>query len=216
MPEIIRFSNDLCYRDTPLIPLRQYGPDRLRPLERVFLEGGYRQGSDSRAVNPPEADAIAAKITELCHDPRYIGKTMGVVVLQGDAQAGLIEDALLNLLGAEEMAKRRLVCGNPYSFQQGDERHIMFLSMVAAPNERIGPFTKPADERRFNVAASRAQDQMWLFHSVSGDDLSTSCLRRQLLEFFENRSRRDGGINEKNWSAGPRGTTGRCCRLNLR
>lgn len=24
MPEIIRFSNDLCYSDTPLIPLRQY------------------------------------------------------------------------------------------------------------------------------------------------------------------------------------------------
>jgi len=31
MPEIIRFSNDLCYSDAPLIPLRQYGPDRLLP-----------------------------------------------------------------------------------------------------------------------------------------------------------------------------------------
>ena len=51
---------------------------------------------------------------------------MGVVVLQGDAQAHLIEDALLNIVGAEEMEKRRLVCGNPYSFQ-GDERDIMFL-----------------------------------------------------------------------------------------
>src|SRR5690606_59482 len=37
MPEIIRFSNDLCYSDTPLIPLRQYGPNRLPPLEHVFL-----------------------------------------------------------------------------------------------------------------------------------------------------------------------------------
>jgi transcription elongation GreA/GreB family factor len=82
------------------------------------------------------------------------------------------------------MEKRRLVCGNPYSFQ-GDERDIILLSMVAAPNERIGPLTMGADERRFNVAASRARDQMWLFHSVIRDDLSASCLRRSLLEFFE-------------------------------
>jgi very-short-patch-repair endonuclease len=185
MPEIIRFSNDLCYSDTPLIPLRQYGPDRLRPLEHVFVSGGYREGSGDRVVNQPEAEAVVAKIVELCRDARYSKKTMGVVVLQGEAQGGLIEGQLLERLGAEEMDRRRLVCGNPYSFQ-GDERDIMFLSMVAAPNERIGPLTKAADERRFNVAASRARDQMWLFHSVTCDDLSTTCLRRRLLEFFQN------------------------------
>ncbi len=185
MPEIIRFSNDLCYSDTPLIPLRQYGPDRLAPLEHVFIDSGYREGSNSRTVNRPEANAIVDKIVELCEDVRYSGKKMGVIVLQGQAQAGLIEGQLLEQLGAEEMEKRRLVCGNPYSFQ-GDERDIMFLSMVAACNERIGPFTKAADERRFNVAASRARDQMYLFHSVTCDDLSTFCLRRRLLEFFEN------------------------------
>ena len=197
MPEIIRFSNDLCYRDTPLIPLRQYGPNRLVPLQRVFLEGGFREGSDSRAVNRSEADAIAKKIAELCRDPKYAGKTMGVVVLQGDAQGGLIEAALLALMGAEEMDKRRLVCGNSYSFQ-GDQRDIMFLSMVAAPNERIGALNKAADERRFNVAASRARDQMWLFHSVTRNDLSSSCLRRRLLEFFEGTKQQEvGSINRE-------------------
>ena len=185
MPEIIRFSNDLCYFDTPLIPLRQYGPDRLMPLEHVFVNGGYREGSDNRAVNRPEAAAIVDKIVELCENQQHSNKTMGVVVLQGEAQAGLIEGQLLERLGAEEMERRRLVCGNPYSFQ-GDERDIMFLSMVAAPNERIGPLTTAAAERRFNVAASRARDQMILFHSVTSDDLSTLCLRRRLVEFFEN------------------------------
>src|SRR5699024_1867080 len=42
------------------------------------------------------------------------------------------------------------------------------------------------DERRFNVAASRARDQMVLFHSVTRDDLSVHDLRRRLLESFEN------------------------------
>ncbi|HPO14056.1 MAG TPA: AAA domain-containing protein [Candidatus Hydrogenedentes bacterium] len=185
MPEIIRFSIGLCYSDTPLIPLRQYGPKRLPPLEHVFVGGGYREGSNNRTINRPEAEAIVLRIAEMCRDSRYSGKTMGVVVLQGEAQAALIENQLLECLGAEEMERRRLICGNPYSFQ-GDERDIMFLSLVAATNERIGPFTKPADERRFNVAASRARDMMILFHSVTCDDLSTSCLRRRLLDFFEN------------------------------
>ncbi|HOV90472.1 MAG TPA: AAA domain-containing protein [Syntrophorhabdaceae bacterium] len=184
MPEIIRFSNDLCYSDTPLIPLRQYGPNRLPPLEHVYVNGGYREGSNSRAINIPEAEAIVERIVQMCGDSRYDGKTMGVVVLQGEAQADLIENQLLERLGAEEMECRRLVCGNPYSFQ-GDERDIMFLSLVAASNERIGPLTKAADERRFNVAASRAKDQMILFHSITCDDLSAHDLRRKLLEFFE-------------------------------
>ena len=51
MPEIIRFSNDLCYSDTPLIPLRQYGPDRLIPLNHVYLQNGYREGSQNRVIN---------------------------------------------------------------------------------------------------------------------------------------------------------------------
>ena len=185
MPEIIRFSNDLCYSDTPLIPLRQYGPNRRPPLEHVFVSGGYREGSNNRTINRPEAEFIVERIAEMCGDSQYNRKTMGVVVLQGEAQGALIENQLLERLGAEEMERRRLVCGNPYSFQ-GDERDIMFLSLVAASNERIGPLTKAADERRFNVAASRARDMMILFHSVTCDDLSASCLRRQLLDFFEN------------------------------
>ncbi len=197
MPEIIRFSNELCYSGTPLIPLRQFGPDRLPPLEHIFVEGGHREGSGSRVVNRPEADAIVNKIVELCADERYDGKTMGVVVLQAEAQAGYIERELLDRLGADEMVnQRRLVCGNPYSFQ-GDERDIMFLSMVAAPNQRIGALVKAADERRFNVAASRAKDQMILFHSATCDDLSSACLRRRLLEFFEEtRSHEIADINK--------------------
>lgn len=202
MPEIIRFSNDLCYPDTPLIPLRQYGPDRLIPLQRILVSGGYREGSDNRTINRPEADAIVEKIAELCADKRYADRTMGVVVLQGEAQAGLIEGQLLERLGAEEMERRRLVCGNPYSFQ-GDERDIMFLSLVAASNQRIGPLTRAADERRFNVATSRARDQMYLFHSVTRDDLSVSCLRRRLLEFFEGtKPQKIAGINREELERG--------------
>lgn len=159
MPEIILFSNRLCYSDTPLIPLRQYGTDRLEPLKHTYLPNGYREGSESRVINRPEAKAIVDKVVELCQDERYNDKTMGVIVLQGKAQGGLIERQLLDRLGVEEMHKRRLICGDPYSFQ-GDERDVIFLSMVAAPNEMIGAMSRDTYERSFNVAASRARDQM--------------------------------------------------------
>jgi len=185
MPEIIRFSNDLSYHDTPLIPLRQYPPERLEPLKVIHVPSGHREGDGTRAINRPEAETLARAIVQCCQDARYKGKTMGVIVLQGEAQAQLIQDMLLKELGDKEMIQRRLICGNPYHFQ-GDERQIMFLSMVAAPNERIGAFTKETDRRRFNVAASRAQDQMWLFHTATSNDLSGICLRKRLLEYFEN------------------------------
>ncbi|MBN2287626.1 MAG: AAA family ATPase [Tissierellales bacterium] len=185
MPEIIRFSNDLCYGTDPLIPLRQYPPDRLEPLKTIAVPSGYREGAGSRVINRPEADIIAETIENCCKDDRYQGMTMGVIVLQGDAQAYLIEEKLLQRIGAEEMENRRLICGNPYSFQ-GDERDIIFLSMVSAPNERVGVLSKEPDQRRFNVAASRARDQMWLFHSVTINHLSEQCYRRRLLEHFLN------------------------------
>jgi very-short-patch-repair endonuclease len=184
MPEIIRFSNEQCYSSEPLIPLRQYGADRLKPLERRYVEGGYKEGTGSRVINRPEAKAIVDKIVELCLDPQYEDKTMGVVILQGEAQASLIETMLLGRLGADEIERRRLICGNPYSFQ-GDERDVVFLSMVAASNDRVGALAKSSDEQRFNVAASRAKDQMWLFHSVTRNDLSQTCSRSKLLAFFE-------------------------------
>jgi very-short-patch-repair endonuclease len=184
MPEIISFSNQIAYSDTPLIPMRQFGGERLAPLERIFVEKGYRKGAGSRVVNEPEANAIVQKIVELCRDARYAGKTLGVVVLQGSTQADLIQDKLRRELGDAEFARRRILCGSPYSFQ-GDERDIIFLSMVAAPNERSGTLSKETDRQRFNVAASRAKDVMYLVHSIAAADLSPSCFRRQLIEFFD-------------------------------
>ena len=183
MPEIIRFSNDLCYHSTPLIPLKQYPPERQEPLKATHVTNGYREGSNSRVINKPEAKAIVDAIVNCCNDDQYDGKTMGVIILQGQFQAALIENQLIKELDAEEIEKRRLICGNPYSFQ-GDERDVIFLSMVAAPNQRIGTFVGDADKRRFNVAASRAKEQMWLFHTPALSDLSQHCLRKRLLGFF--------------------------------
>jgi len=187
MPEIIRYSNNLCYSSEPLIPLRQYGSLRLEPVLRTFVESGYQKGSSPRIVNPPEAEAIAKQIEQCCKDPQYDGKTMGVISLLGDDQSGFIEKNLLSALGPEEMEKRQLICGDSYAFQ-GDERDVIFLSMVSSPvgETRIGTLADEKTKRRFNVAVSRAKDQVWLFHSATLNDLSPRCLRHDLLNYFQN------------------------------
>lgn len=190
MPEIIQFSNNLCYRSEPLIPLRQYGAGRLAPVvTTTHVPDGYMKGHSPRVVNPPEAEAIVTQVKKCCEDPRYAGKSMGVISLLGEEQARHIEQLLLKQIGPEQIEKRNLVCGDAYAFQ-GTERDIMFLSLVSAPAEgrRIGTLASSKDEKRFNVAASRARDQMWLFHTATLNDLSPSCLRYRLLEYCQNPS----------------------------
>ncbi|MFH1141980.1 MAG: AAA domain-containing protein [Chloroflexota bacterium] len=184
MPEIIQFSNNNFYGSEPLIPLRQFGASRLAPVvSTVYVEGGYREGN---RPNPPEARAIVDKIKDMIADPAYNGKTMGVISLVATSnQDKLIETLLLQEVGPEEMQGRRLVCGDPYAFQ-GDERDVMLLSLVVAPTDRIVSFGK-VYEQRFNVAASRAKDQEWLFHSVTlGDLLNKESLHYKLLHYCLN------------------------------
>ena len=188
LPEIIQFSNDLCYQSPPLIPLKQYGTFKLAPVVGThYIREGYVRGTGSKVDNEPEAKAIADRLEQCCKNAAYDGKSFGVISLLGPYQARLIERLLLDCLGPEEMERRQIVCGDAYAFQ-GDERDVMFLSMVSAPTEgrRIGVLTKDSDQRRFNVAASRAREQMILFHSATLNDLSPMCLRYRLLKYCLN------------------------------
>ncbi len=80
----------------------------------------------------------------------------------------------------------------------------MFLSMVAAPTDRkgeevrIGALTKESDKRRFNVAASRARDQVWLFHTATLNDLNPQDMRAKLLSYYLNPQH--SIISEPDWS----------------
>ena len=191
VPEIIQFSNDLCYapNGTPLDPLRTYPAKRHKPLVVRHVPDGYATGSRGNVLNVPEADAIVDQVAACIGDPRYDNTTMGIISLQGGAQARLIERKLLERLDTADIEKRRLICGDAYAFQ-GDERDIMFLSMVAAATDengearRIGTLSDGSARQRFNVAASRARDQLWLFHTAELHMLGGQCLRHRLLDYM--------------------------------
>jgi very-short-patch-repair endonuclease/DNA polymerase III delta prime subunit len=188
MPEIIEFSNRHFYAPDGkgLYPLKQYSENRLEPLLAEFCTKGYTEGRGARIINEPEANHIAETIGKFVKDEKYNGKTIGVITLQGNQQSSVIENLLLKRIGEEEFHKRKIVCGNSSSFQ-GDERDIIFLSLVTAHNHNRSALVKPEDERRFNVAVSRAKEQIILVHSVQLEDLSnTTDLRYKLLDHFKN------------------------------
>ncbi len=186
VPEIIGFSNRIAYEPDGirLVPVRQYGADRLEPIKPVYLADGYVRGVTNK-INPVEVDAIVDQVEKCVTDPRYDGLTFGVISLLGGAQAKMIEKRLLERLPRKEWLARDLRCGDAADFQ-GSERDVVFLSMVAAPEPgtRMGAMTMETYVQRYNVAASRAKDQMWLFHSVSLSDLGNSeDMRFQLLDY---------------------------------
>jgi superfamily I DNA and/or RNA helicase len=75
------------------------------------------------------------------------------------------------VLGAEVMLRHDIRVGEPAAFQ-GDERDIMFISLVAERGS--SPLSGLAYEQRFNVAASRARDRMVLVRSVELEELRPS------------------------------------------
>jgi len=150
------------------------------PLIDVLVEDGYRKGD----LNLAEVRFIVDEIKRIVSDSTMADRTIGVVSLLGDKQAYAVWERLIEELGPEELRRHRVECGDARTFQ-GKERHIMFLTMVSAPNEVGAAMSRDTYAQRFNVAASRAQDRMYLVRSVELDHLSSADrLRRSLITHF--------------------------------
>src|SRR5690606_24672435 len=173
------------FHTTKRRPFRQYGGEPLDRLVTQFVEGAVTQGRDSRLRNPKEAEAIADCLAQLVKDPAYRDKTMGVIALQGPiGQVRILEQLINERIPTPVREHHQIRVGNPASFQ-GDERHIILLSMVATERPRIAGGAR-SERQAYHVAASRAQDQMWLFYSVPPDRLKNEDLRFNLLAYMEN------------------------------
>lgn len=105
----------------------------------------------------------------------------------GEQQALLIQSMLHKEVSGVEIEKRRIQAGISGEFQ-GDERDIIFLSMVDSaategPLRTTGEGAFELIKKRYNVAASRARDQMWVMHSFDPDlHLKTADIRLKLLQ----------------------------------
>ena len=106
----------------------------------------------------------------------------------GDEQVKLLQAEIDRNIDAKICAERRILCGNSSNFQ-GDERDVIFLSVVDCANGE-GPVSKQvsgiedATKKRYNVAASRAKDQLWVVDSLDPDtDLKPGDIRKSLIQY---------------------------------
>jgi very-short-patch-repair endonuclease len=188
LPEIIGYSNKLSY-DYKIRPLRDSGTARLLPSVVNYRVDGLRQGRSK--INRREIESIVAILRACIEQPEYEGMTFGVISLLGDEQAIEIQKLINEQIPAYVIEERNILCGNAAHFQ-GDERDIMFLSLVDS-NEGDGPLRLRGEgvdasvKQRYNVAASRAKEQLWIVHSLDhSKDLKDGDLRRDLIEYAAN------------------------------
>jgi len=200
VPEIIQFSNMISY-DWRIKPLRDASRVHLLPHTVAYrVSGSSRDGK----VNRQEALATAALIASAMEQREYqhngAGQPLsfGVVSLVGDEQALEIDNLLRAHISPGRYEFHRLLCGNAAQFQ-GDERDVIFISLVDTAER--GPLSMRDQElfkQRFNVAASRARDQMWVVHSLNAhNDLKAEDLRRLLIEHAQDPSRLMRALDEK-------------------
>lgn len=185
LPEIIGFSNAFAY-DHQIVPLRDRPPaPGWVPVGLIRAENAVRVGD----VNHAEIEVVTDLIARLHADPAYDGMTFGVISLLGTNQSKQIWRCLFDVIGPEAIQDRRIRCGEPASFQ-GDERDVIVISMVATvdpddPTSRIGAMTSRGAQRRFNVAASRARNQLWVVHSAPAEAFGDGDLRGDLIRYCE-------------------------------
>lgn len=185
---IIEFSNRLCYNGEIKCLRIPTAAERITPpLVDVYVRGGAREGRGK--VNKLEAQAIVDEIKVLTDDPRYQGRTIGVVSLLGNEQPKYILELLIAQLGEEKIIAHKIRCGDAMTFQ-GREADVIFISMVS-DGDTVRALSGEMYEQRFNVAVSRAKDRLYLFHSFLREDLKGGDLRSQLLNHFQNPLRRD-------------------------
>ena len=182
-PAIISYSNKNFYGNR-IKPMRlSKKSEQLSPaLVAIYTPQGYRESKNSKHINRIEAKAIIEEMKLLLKDERYVNRSIGVISLLGPAQAEFIQSEALNEFGAGMLTQVQFACGDASAFQ-GAERDIIFLSMVADP-ENCHALSRSDHEQRFNVAASRARERMYLVHSVNRDHISSKDLRLNLLNHF--------------------------------
>lgn len=188
VPEIIGWCSRLSYNGT-IRPLRDASSSSLKP---AVVPWRTRGTAGDNGVNEEEAQAVIRLLRAMIHDPAYAGKTFGIIPMRSvhGAQVNRIRRLLVENFDPREIERRRIHCGISAEFQ-GDERDVVILSLVdsAAPGLPLRKETDGADgmmKKRWNVAVSRARDQLWLVHSFDpAAQLKPDDLRRSLFDWAD-------------------------------
>jgi len=226
-PAISAFPNESFYhsalQDAPSVSSRPPAPlSKYLALEPdagsiAFVKhDGPEQFLKNSLQNPDEADVIVDLVGDLLlRNPTLDARDIGVVSpyfaqtrLLQDRFAFLAADRLEPLLGRQRAADLQLVEVNTVDAFQGREKAVVVLSTVRNnPQGRIGFLT---DQRRLNVALTRAKDALFVVGNEQTLRMATrsdwqeeqadsdSGVWRRYLRWMDERGR-VVGANYKKW-----------------
>lgn len=171
-PELISYSSSTFYGgQLQALKVRARPIDEVIRFEKVDAAGK----KTSRSTNEAEVDAIAARLEELLEQesPPSVG-----VITPFREQHTLLQRRLFAHPRAAEFEDALRLKVMTFDSCQGEERSIIFYSMVATPGQDALNYIFPvalenAQEsveeklkvQRLNVGFSRAQDCIWVMHS---------------------------------------------------
>lgn len=192
LPEIIDFSNKYFYgNQINCLKVRSNENTIKNPIETYFLDDATVNVAGSNyLINQKEIDKVVAILRDIESNKSYKNKDIGIIVLQNsNAQIKALNTAIWQNFSSDFIKERRIKIGNSYEFQ-GDERDVIILSMVISKKQEDGEtrivkaLTTKEFERSFNVATSRAKEQVKLVYSIHPNELSKDCLRYKLITYY--------------------------------
>ena len=190
VPEIIQYSNSQFY-DNLMKPLRALDDSLLKPALVPIRVDGVRHAT--KKINEIEALYVISLLKACMSLPEYNGKSFGVISLLGKEQANYINSLLPSYLDSMKVIEdRKIICGDSASFQ-GDERDVIILTLVNDNDTIHNTYSGANDgayDKRYNVALSRAKDQVFVVHSFDykNGKLSDESLQFQLMNYVYNYS----------------------------
>lgn len=185
VPSIIGYSNRLSY-DYKIKPLRDDSNVPIKPATVPYRVSGTRNNRNK--TNEVEARTIVSLMMACMEQKEYQDMTFGAISLLGDEQAKKINELAIEKINPMDYESRRILCGNASHFQ-GDERDVVFISLVDSnegdgPLRMVGEGVGKSTKQRYNVAVSRAKNQVWVVHSLDvNNDLKPNDMRRDLIEY---------------------------------
>ena len=214
--DLIAFSNHYVY-NSELVIFPSPSPTR----EGLGISLQQINGTFQRGINPAEAEAMRAAISEfMANNPT---RSLGVAVMnqsqmeqiealmEREASVNKAVSDYIDYWGSKKGGLEKFFVKNLENVQ-GDERDVIFVGTVYGKDpqgkfyQRFGPINGSAGKRRLNVLFSRAKEQIVTFSSIPLAEFNPSTsnegasLLKRWLEFSA--TKRLGEIVHANDRAG--------------
>lgn len=179
-PSIISFSNRAFYRGALRIMTATPHTNRQQQVIVHDCEGkrtkvGYNQA---------ETDAILQRVDQLireeAHQEAVTCQSIGILSPFRE-QVDYLQKQIQERYELSVVDRHRILIGTAHSFQ-GEERDVMFISLVLGDSDHPTAFRYLNQPDVFNVSITRARSKQHVFTSLETSKLKPDSLVRQYLE----------------------------------